>query len=174
MLSTHRIGKGGARCTRSFSLARPPKACRATTLHTYVIKRRSGMQSRRLPDCSSTTERDLLSALEGEVKILENTFARIMSDQLHFGIEILSSREVRNREFTRLPMSCPLTNDDPRSTNAVEIVKSSVAGLSDINARALHRVCRAFQMMVCSMAFSLEDVHIVLSLRCRRCGMHHG
>lgn len=77
-----------------------------------------------------------LSALEGEVKVLENTFARIMSDQRHYGIEILSSREVRNREFARLPMSCPLTNDDPRSTNAVEIVKSSVAGLSDIKARA--------------------------------------
>lgn len=58
MLSTHRMGKDGARCTRSFSLAGPPKACRATTLHAYVIKRRSGVQSSRLPGCSYITERD--------------------------------------------------------------------------------------------------------------------
>ena len=80
----------------------------------------------------------LLSAIEGEVKVLENTLARVMSDRRHVGIEILSGREVRNREFTRLPMSCPLTNDDPRSTNAVEIVKSSVAGLSGIKVRAYY------------------------------------
>ena len=34
----------------------------------------------------------LLSAIEGEVKVLDNTLARVMSDRRHVGIEILSGR----------------------------------------------------------------------------------
>ncbi|MBW6526479.1 BLUF domain-containing protein [Sphingomonas sp. RHCKR7] len=77
-----------------------------------------------------------LCALEGERKVVENTFARIMSDGRHFGVDILSRRDVRHREFDRSPMSCLLFQDHAGVANVLDSVKSSVANLTDIKSRA--------------------------------------
>lgn len=122
---------------------------------TYISSARPGIGRADVEDILSASRRNngldrisgllvhdgrrFLQALEGDIALVERTFARIRLDERHRAVVLLSQREVERREFGEWAMAYQAADAAVDRASMIEIVDELTANIPDANTRELFR-----------------------------------